>query len=95
MGSLLIGACAVVQTRNLLYIFGTITLVVIIAAGFIDKLIAERKVQLAEETPVNEDEEDAVVEDEEAREDELIDEPIDEPVEVVADDNVELSGEMA
>ncbi len=95
MGSLLIGACAVVQTRNLLYIFGAITLVVIIAAGFIDKLIAERKVQLAEETPVNEDEEDAVVEDEEAREDELIDESIDEPVEVVADDNVELSGEMA
>ena len=50
MGNILLAICGVVQMRNLLYIFGAISMVMILAVAFLDKLIADRKSVLATQT---------------------------------------------
>jgi hypothetical protein len=48
MGNLLLATCGVVSMRNYLYIFAAITMVMVLAIGFIDSLLEERKKQLAQ-----------------------------------------------
>ena len=48
MGNLLLATCGVVSLRNYLYIFAAITMVMVLAIGFIDSLLEERKKQLAQ-----------------------------------------------
>ena len=57
MGNLIVACCSFIQSRNLLYIFGAISMVMIFMVAFIEKLIEERKTILAEQS---EDEEDGV-----------------------------------
>ena len=49
MGNLLLGTCGVVSMRNYLYIFAAITMVMVLAIGFIDTLIEDRKKKLAQD----------------------------------------------
>lgn len=53
MGNLLAAVCGLVQARNLLYIFGAISAVMVIAIAFLETLIQKRK-QVLQETAVAE-----------------------------------------
>lgn len=68
MGNLLTAVCGLVQTRNLLYIFGAISMVMIFAVAFLEKLIEDRKKELgtdkAEETETPAEDTEEVVADE-------------------------------
>ena len=48
MGNLLLGTCGVVSLRNYLYIFAAVMMVMVLAIGFIDSLLEERKKELAQ-----------------------------------------------
>ena len=48
MGTLLLACCAFIQARKLFYIFGAISMVMILVAGYLQKLIEDRKKMLAE-----------------------------------------------
>ena len=48
MGNLLLACCAFIQARQLFYIFGAISMVMILVAGYLQKLIEDRKKMLAE-----------------------------------------------
>ena len=63
MGNLLLACCAFIQARNLFYIFGAISMVMIFAAAFIEKLIEERKNALATETPADDSDDQPATED--------------------------------
>ena len=63
MGNLLLACCAFIQARNLFYIFGAISMVMVFAASFIEKLIEERKNALATETPADDSDDQPATED--------------------------------
>lgn len=63
MGNLLLACCAFIQARNLFYIFGAISMVMVFVAAFIEKLIEERKNALAAETPADDSDDQPATED--------------------------------
>ena len=78
MGNILLAICGVVQMRNLLYIFGAISVVMLIVIAFLDTHIQKRKQILAEQSEAECECDDNCAQDEQAGEDsaEGIDEPI-------------------
>lgn len=79
MGNLLTAVCGLVQTRNLLYIFGAISMVMIFAVAFLEKLIEDRKKEL--DTDKAEDTEPPAEDTEEVADEEVVEDNGDAPVE--------------
>ena len=87
MGNILLAICGVVQMRNLLYIFGAISVVMLIVIAFLDTHIQKRKQILAEQSEAECECDDNCAQDEQADEDSA--EGIDEPIvseEIIAQD---------
>ena len=77
MGNLLVACCAFIQSRNLFYIFGAVSMVMIFMVAFLENLIEERKSVLGAQS--DDEEEGADTDDAET-------EDVQDPTEEIADE---------